>query len=187
MYYLTVIKEMPCKNCNKTNYSIESFIDICLQTYNHKSNKDISLEELLDDFFSEQYFDYGQLKCEHCHSEAIASMRIKILHLPKILTIWLDRIDIVQRGKDNRLLKPITSLNLKDYLFKKNDELTELKSNYTLYGGINHYGSTFGGHYVAHCIYDGEIIKYNDQTTSQVNHHSMFNGMNGLFFYQAPI
>ena len=57
------------------------------------------------------------------------------------------------------------NLDISDYVL----DTREKNTKYSLYATVNHYGSTGGGHYTAHCKNNGVWYNFNDSNVSAVS------------------
>ena len=107
--------------------------------------------------------------CPKCKSHVLATIKIEIYQVPKILVIHLKRFRT--RGHYREKLAtpinfPIEGLNLSDYVLS--NQQTGL---YDLYAISNHYGSLGGGHYTACCYNEFEKtwVELNDSNVSRAS------------------
>lgn len=118
----------------------------CLNKYNEK--------ELLEDY-----------KCDRC-LQTQTQKQTQIYNPPKILYIQLCRFQN-NLQKNNLFIEIPETLNLIKYCNESTKKQYK-RLNYKLIGKINHYGSTYGGHYTADC-YDFNKNKWYNFNDERVN------------------
>lgn len=109
-------------------------------------------------FSEEEIIDYV---CPKCNIKGKITKLLKIVSLPKILIIHVNRL----RGSDRykRLYNPVQfpfeGLDMREFfqptqllLEPTEGNMEERVSSYDLVGSIAHYGSSFKGHFVSYCF-----------------------------------
>jgi len=102
LYVGFLINIHECFECHYNIYFLERFTDITLKTTFYKE-KEFNIEELLNEFFSDEIFNEDKSTCINCEKPRIGVIKKKIIFLPKILTIYIDRgnIDLLKEDERN--------------------------------------------------------------------------------------
>lgn len=93
-----------------------------------------------------------------------ASKKMSLWKLPKILIIQLIRFLPTGEKINSHIDFPVNKLDLSKYCL----DVRSKKNTYSLYGVVNHYGCTGGGHYTAYCKNNGDWYEFNDAIVSKV-------------------
>ena len=148
-------------NCNKCNNEIISY-----------ENTNIISVELYDELTKslDEYYNITKLdeyyKCPKCNNSNSCSKKNSIIKFPKVLFIHLKRFKFNGRRyiKNNDIVNINETINIKNYLIKKNNIM------YKLTGFINHFGNMDGGHYTATCLKENNIwMNFDDSNIKQSN------------------
>ena len=94
-----------------------------------------------------------------------ASKKMSLWKIPKILIIQLVRFLPTGEKISSHIDFPINDLDLNKYCL----DVRSKNNNYSLYGIVNHYGCTGGGHYTAYCKNNGSWYDFNDSNVSPVD------------------
>lgn len=158
LFYPQMINTFQCK-CGYISYSFEKIIDIPLLLNNEKS---LTLEKLIDRYFSEENFKW-ESNCEKCKKKEYHTKNTKFMLLPKILIFSFQRINERLHMKNNVPISFSTQININKYCdeSKNYDEC-----NYSLFGISNHLGSIDFGHYYAKCKINDQWYEFNDSNVS---------------------
>lgn len=142
-----------CNKCENEDLMYEQSYDISLSI-----NKSCLLNELLDEYFKEEYID--DKKCDKCNYKGCIK-KIYLWNLPKYIIIHLQKFD--NNGK--KINKHIDYLNSKINYLKYFSPNREAKHNYfyDLYSVICHQGNSNNGHYynISKNL-NNKIYKYDD-------------------------
>lgn len=161
--------QCPNKNCSNSSNKFEPFTTLDLPLPN--TNSEISLFNCLDEFIKiEVLDDNNKWKCEDCNDYVNGLKQIKICYLPKILIFNLKRFKKKNNSheKNNDMVDyPIENLDIKKYISKEFNEINS-KTQYKLYGVVNHMGCTNGGHYTASCRNNNEWYEFNDNKVNKI-------------------
>jgi ubiquitin C-terminal hydrolase len=88
-----------------------------------------------------------------------------IFRVPKVLILILKRFDNHEMKISKLIDFPIDNLDISNYVL----DTREKKTKYSLYGLVNHYGNTGGGHYTACCKNNGIWYNFNDSNVSVIS------------------
>lgn len=158
LFYPQLINTFQCK-CGYISYSFEKIIDIPLLLINEKN---LSLEKLLDHYFSEENFKW-ESNCENCKKKEYHTKNTKFISLPKILSFSFQRINERLHTKNDIPISFSTQININKYC----DEIKNYdECNYSLFGINNHCGSIDFGHYYAKCKINDQWYEFNDSNVS---------------------
>ena len=163
LFYSQIITTFKCK-CGAEIYSFQKLLDFPLLLPNNI--KEINIDDLLNIYFKNEKIAF-QDKCQRCQSicEHIKSMRIS--RPPEILIISLQRIDIINKIKNESIVHFPEKLNLNNYV----DHEIGLgkEAEYKLFSVVNHQGNVDFGHYYSYIqpLNSQNWFLFND---SQVKH-----------------
>ena len=150
--YINVIS---CENCNHKSQSIEPFITIALDI--DSENK--SIADLIVSAITDELREKDEWKCENCKGNHNYLKMKRILKLPQILVVSLNRFKDVY-NKNNTEVYVNEILNFK---IQNNEVIYKLKSI-----GL-HYGNLQGGHYMSVCNINDETFNlYNDEIVKSI-------------------
>jgi len=151
--YINVIS---CQNCNHKSHSIEPFITIALDI--DSENK--SIADLIMLSITDELREKDEWKCENCNGNHKYLKMKRILKLPQILVISLNRFKDIF-NKNNTEVYVNEDLN---FTIQNNEIIYKLKSI-----GL-HYGNLHGGHYMSVCNINNETFNlYNDEIVKSIN------------------
>ena len=156
IFYNQIINIFTC-SCGFESYSFQKLFDIPLLLPMKQFKVDMLT--LIKDYFKEEELDWG-VKCEKCEKEGLKHLKkIKFSILNEVLIFSLQRFDPILSMKSNIRVSFKEIIDLKDYC---DTELINQKTEYRLFGTINHIGNINYGHYYAY-IRIGEIwYEFND-------------------------
>ena len=150
----------------------------CRNLINTEDTRNILYEDLsgssIADIFSstERTFPNFQEKCTHCKVKTIHEHYEKILMLPDVLIVKLQRY---QKNRFNRIINK-NCMDIQPSII-----LTLLDTDYMLNAVVTHYGrTTHEGHYITTLYRDGQWIDCNDEVVRPTNNVPE---MGYLFFY----
>ncbi|RWS05382.1 ubiquitin carboxyl-terminal hydrolase 8-like protein [Dinothrombium tinctorium] len=149
-----LLSTLTCNHCGKTSNSFEVFSCLSLPIPTNFGNR-CKLEDCLK-LFSEPERMSGEAgwDCPICKVKRDAMKKIVICRLPRVLLIHLKRFSYegMWRQKLQTSIEfPLSDLNLKNYRYVNQNDVTQQSLTYDLYAVVNHYGTLEGGHYVAYC------------------------------------
>ena len=163
LFYSQIINTFKCQ-CGAEIYSFQKLLDFPLLLPNDV--KEINIYDLLDIHFKNEKITF-QDKCQRCKKigEHIKSMRIS--RPPEILILSLQRIDDVNKTKNECIVNFPQKLNLFNYI----DHEIGLgkEAEYKLFSVVNHQGNVDYGHYFSYIqpLNSQNWFLFND---SQVKH-----------------
>lgn len=150
---------LQCNKCSKYIYNFEPFINIPLDFCEGEGVD--SLASMFRHYLKPQSRE-GDWKCEHCNEKTPYTKSLKIWRLPRVIIFTINRFA-------NARQKNIKPLNINRTLcVKKGSIVTNLNEDvtYTATSFGMHYGSLFGGHYIAICNTDDGYVFYDDLNIS---------------------
>ena len=163
LFYSQIITTFKCQ-CGAEIYSFQKLLDFPLLLPNNV--KEINIYDLLNIYFKNEKISF-QDKCQRCQKigEHIKTMRIS--RPPEILIISLQRIDDVNKTKNECIVNFPQKLNLNNYI----DHEIGLgkEAEYKLFSVVNHQGNVDYGHYFSYIqpLNSQKWFLFND---SQVKH-----------------
>ena len=178
-YYGQYLSSLKCTKCNYVSNTFQPFnvLDIPV-----KRGNNITLEKLLDNYLKLNTLDNDNMwRCDECKVENNAQKEIKLWTLPSHLIIKFNRFDNMNMKITSTIEFPIDSLNMEPYstnYFCNN-------TDYELYGVINHFGATNGGHYTSYCKnIDKQWYHYNDDSVSEIDESKLITSAAYILFYK---
>ena len=163
LFYSQIINTFKCQ-CGAEIYSFQKLLDFPLLLPNDV--KEINIYDLLDIHFKNEKISF-QDKCQRCKKigEHIKMMRIS--RPSEILIISLQRIDEVNKIKNECIVNFPEKLNLYNYI--DHEIGFDKEAEYKLFSVVNHKGSVNFGHYFSYIqpINSKNWFLFND---SQVKH-----------------
>ena len=135
---------------------------------------DNELSECFDKLVAHEKIEgTDQVVCGRCREATDHEKKLDLSRLPPVLLVQLKRFEFsaASRRKIQTFVSfPLNGLDLTQYVHRSciNEEPEERQ--YDLFAVINHYGSLYGGHYVAvvKSEVDNKWYKYNDSSVSEV-------------------
>lgn len=148
-----------CKNCSQVKVRFEDtlYLSVACEAADASS---MTLNECLRSHFSEDRF---QANCEHCASDELHSIRIRLYNAPQVLIICLKRFT-AKAGRISKVTKaiefPSEGLDLSKLVVGR------VPSVYDLTAVVNHFGDIHHGHYTAVCKGDTQWVYFDDDAVS---------------------
>ena len=149
--------------------------------------ENITLEHCLKYYTYEESLEKGnEWYCNKCKKRVMASKRIELFYLPRIMCICLTRF--LKKGKFKDYTKnsslvefPIKDLNMEKYICGPDKKF----SKYDLYAVSQHYGGMGGGHYTAVCKnIDGNWYEYDDESCTRISSKNVCTEAAYVLFYR---
>ena len=150
-------------------------------------NNNITLYHCLQNFTEEECLEKGnEWYCNKCRRRVMASKKIELFYLPRIMCICLTRF--LKKGRFNDYTKnnnfvdfPINDLNMERYICGPDKKY----SKYDLFAVSQHYGGMGGGHYTAVCKnIDGNWYEYDDRNCSRISSRDICTNAAYVLFYR---
>ena len=180
-------KEMKLNSCliYKTDFKN---VKINRNKYNKKNiksnNSKITLGDCLQNFSKEEKLEPGnEWYCPKCKKHTLASKKMELYYLPKILIICFKRFireSYRWRKNEEDVDYPINKLNMGDYMIGPDKS----HSIYNLFAVSQHYGSTGFGHYTAVCKNFDKWYSYNDSSIHPCNENEARSQAAYVLFYR---
>ena len=174
--YTTYYEEMEIEEDSEEN-----------ENENRYYSNHINLDHCLQYFTEEECLEEGnEWYCDKCKRRVMASKKIELFYLPRILCICLTRF--LKSGryfgytKNDELVEfPLENLNMSKYMCGPDKNY----SKYDLFAVSQHYGGMGGGHYTAVCKnIDGKWYEYDDSDCSPVSQNQVITNAAYVLFYR---
>ena len=152
---------------------------------NYKSNNSIiTLGDCLKNFCKEEKLEIGnEWYCPKCKKHTLASKKMELFYLPKILIICFKRfVRESFRWRKNEVFVdfPINNLDMGEYMIGPDRP----HSIYNLFAVSQHYGSTGFGHYTAVCKNFNKWYSYNDSSVHPCSENDARSSAAYVLFYR---
>ncbi|KAJ5069497.1 ubiquitin carboxyl-terminal hydrolase 22 [Anaeramoeba ignava] len=169
-FCIRLIQKVKCLECKHFSFSFPQETGILLSL---ESEKDCNLIELLNSFFSKNYFDENNLLfCEHCQKKVQSSFQFFLIHIPKFFMIFIKRSfydPILKEERKNmaRIQVP-RKIQLNNFLFSPSSSMS---NSLSFWGSIHHQGEeqeAKGGHFWTEVKDErnaGDFQVFDDSTT----------------------
>ncbi|KAJ5070410.1 hypothetical protein M0811_10882 [Anaeramoeba ignava] len=169
-FCIRLIQKVKCLECKHFSFSFPQETGILLSL---ESEKDCNLIELLNSFFSKNYFDENNLLfCEHCQKKVQSSFQFFLIHIPKFFMIFVKRSfydPILKEERKNmaRIQVP-RKIQLNNFLFSPSSSMS---NSLSFWGSIHHQGEeqeAKGGHFWTEVKDErnaGDFQVFDDSTT----------------------
>ena len=153
----------------------------------YSNNNNITLDDCLQYFTEEECLEKGnEWYCNNCRKRVMATKKIELFYLPRIMCICLTRF--LKKGrfydyaKNNSYVEfPNENLNMEKYICGPDKKF----SKYDLFAVSQHYGGMRGGHYTAVCKnIDGNWYEYDDRSCSLTSPKSVCTSAAYVLFYR---
>ena len=178
-YYGQYLSSLICTKCKYVSNTFQPFniLDIPVKRQNN-----LKLEQLLDNYLKLNELDNDNMwKCDKCKQKSNAQKEIKLWNLPEHLIFKFNRFDNMNNKITSNISFPIDLLDMNQYSINYFCNSTQ----YELYGIINHFGSSHGGHYTAFCKnIDGLWYNYNDDNVSEISKEKIITSAAYILFYK---
>ena len=151
---------------------------------NNEDNNNPNLVDCLKYFCQEEQLKKGnEWYCSKCKEHLLASKKMEIYYLPKLLIICFKRFikDSYRWEKNEEYINfPISNFNMKDLIIGPDKD----HSVYDLFAVSQHYGSTGFGHYTAVCKNENDWYNYDDSYVSKTSANSCLSSAAYVLFYR---
>ena len=148
------------------------------------NNGIITLGDCINNFCRQEKLEPGnEWYCPKCKKHTLASKKIELFYLPKILIICFKRfIRESFRWRKNEVFVdfPINNLDMGEYMIGPDKE----HSKYNLFAVSQHYGSTGFGHYPAVCKNFEKWYSYNDSSVHPCSENDSRSSAAYVLFYR---
>ncbi len=147
LLYGQSIMQIICGNCNKITHNYEIYMSMMLPiTPETNSITDCIREYMSQETLNDNSGDESNIKwrCDECKCQCKSKKVTKLWRNPKILIISLKRFT-ENLDKNNKQIDIPETVDITEYT------LTKKRCVYQLTSVAIHYGSFFGGHYIAVC------------------------------------
>jgi ubiquitin C-terminal hydrolase len=180
-YFYETIYRCPT-DCNIYSVQNDSSIIFDLLKISKITNGTIDLKKCFDYYFRE--IQNNEFYCSKCNCTHKSTSRDKLLSLPKVLTI------ILNRGKGKQFVDEVEfgeTINIQKYVDDTFIKPKNRKFNYKLIGVSTHLGSSSNcGHYIAYCYREKEkkYFCFNDERARMISFEELKNGEPYILFYE---
>ena len=148
------------------------------------NNGIITLGDCINNFCRQEKLEPGnEWYCPKCKKHTLASKKMELFYLPKILIICFKRfIRESFRWRKNEVFVdfPINNLDMGEYMIGPDKE----HSKYNLFAVSQHYGSTGFGHYTAVCKNFEKWYSYNDSSVHPCSENDSRSSAAYVLFYR---
>jgi ubiquitin C-terminal hydrolase len=156
------INQITCGHCSKIHHNYEMFLNLSLPITRGCD----TLEKCLEEYFKNEIINdtndsskSDPWKCDNCNVASKSNKLHTIWKTPQVLVLSLKRFTSNMQKITQQVHVPDT-LDLSDYVLCRN-----AYKKYTLKAVALHYGSFYGGHYVAVCKNpNGNWYLFDDET-----------------------
>jgi len=195
---------LKCCDCGHTSVTFDPFWDLSLpipRKYRSSSSSssswsgtrssmaddgDINLRECIQSFTKEEVLDGDERPtCDKCKHKRKSTKKFSIQRFPPILVLHLKRFSGFSFR--SKLLSnvdfPLSKLDLADFAADPQDRRSAV---YSLYAVSNHSGSTYGGHYTAHCKhpFSNQWHCFNDSRVDSLSSSKVRGPQAYILFYE---
>ena len=146
------------------------------------NNNQLDLYKCFD--YNFRFISKNEFYCSKCECTHINNSQDKLVSLPKVLTL------ILNRGKGKQFYDKVIfyeKINIKKYIDDTFIEPKDRKYNYKLIGVSTHLGSSSNcGHYIAYCFLENKRNYYcfNDESCRKVDFEDLKHGEPYILFYE---
>ena len=144
----------------------------------------ITLGDCINNFCRQEKLEPGnEWYCPKCKKHTLASKKMELFYLPKILIICFKRfIRESFRWRKNEVFVdfPINNLDMGEFMIGPDKE----HSKYNLFAVSQHYGSTGFGHYTAVCKNFEKWYSYNDSSVHPCSENDSRSSAAYVLFYR---
>ena len=148
------------------------------------NNGIITLGDCINNFCRQEKLEPGnEWYCPKCKKHTLASKKMELFYLPKILIICFKRfIRESFRWRKNEVFVdfPINNLDMGEFMIGPDKE----HSKYNLFAVSQHYGSTGFGHYTAVCKNFEKWYSYNDSSVHPCSENDSRSSAAYVLFYR---
>ena len=179
-------KEMKLNSCliYKTDFKNIKIKKNKSQKISNLNNSIITLGDCLKNFCKEEKLEPGnEWYCPKCKKHTLASKKMELFYLPKILIICFKRfVRESFRWRKNEVFVdfPINNLDMGEYMIGPD----KAHSKYNLFAVSQHYGSTGFGHYTAVCKNFEKWYSYNDSSIHPCSENDARSSAAYVLFYR---
>ena len=164
----TYYTEIICNECKNQSIVFEPYNILQLSI---PDNGNIDLEKCIQNFTTEEELkDKNKYKCEECNKYVNAIKKTSIWDTPDILIIQLKRF--INTHNFTTKVKSIVKYPLYNFSLEKFYSVHFPRNyKYDLYGVIQHTGSLYGGHYIAHTknFINNKWYEFNDANVIHID------------------
>lgn len=162
-------REMACHRCQKSTYSWEVFNCLKLGFPEHQPASPPTLESLLQEELQDETIE--GYACDHCSPErTTATRKTRIWKLPRTLFVVLKRFSMTGQKLQGAFdLNSDTPVSFESHFSQSSPEPSRTKT-YSLFGTIDHFGVSGGGHYTAQALspIDHTWYSYDDDSVTDI-------------------
>ncbi|KAM6424893.1 ubl carboxyl-terminal hydrolase 18 [Rhynochetos jubatus] len=178
MYAICVQEHLACQKCSFETKRNSSMLTLPLPVLDSNSRILRTLEDCLQYFFRpEQLTDHNMCFCEQCERKTPFLQSMKLVHLPRTLTIHLKRFCFEKSASVHKLSHYLPfpqDLDFGAVLTKSQcqaDDHEKAAWQYELFAVVAHSGSTSCGHYCAYIrsLTECKWYCFNDSEVCQVS------------------
>ena len=183
LFFIYTISEKECE-CKEIKYNFNQSLDIKLSFNKNQWNTNVKLSTLLNQhFITNQYID-NLVKCNKCNKICKLKETIKIVHLPDIIIINLQRTNENNSLKNESIVEYDNEIDFINYIDKQFFDDNSIK--YTLFAINNHNGTVYFGHYFSNIKLSlfNNFYTFNDSRVSKNKSEIIPSEQNYILFYK---
>ncbi|PKK30197.1 ubiquitin specific peptidase 18 [Columba livia] len=178
LYTICVQEHLACQKCSLETKRNSSMLTLPLPVLDSSSHKLRTLEDCLQHFFHpEELTDHNMCFCEQCGRKTPFLQSMKLVHLPKTLTIHLKRFCFEKSAYIHKLSHYLPFPQDLDFSAVLTEDQCQADDNekaawqYELFAVVAHSGSTSYGHYCAYIrsLTERKWYCFNDSEVCQVS------------------
>jgi ubiquitin C-terminal hydrolase len=183
LFFIYTISEKECE-CKEIKYNFNQSLNIKLSFNKNQWNTNVKLSTLLNQhFITNQYID-NLVKCNKCNKICKLKETIKIVHLPDIIIINLQRTNENNSLKNESIVEYDNEIDFINYIDKQFFDGNSIK--YTLFAINNHNGTVYFGHYFSNIklfLLNNNFYTFNDSRVSKNKSEIIPSEQNYILFY----
>ncbi|XP_015482867.1 ubl carboxyl-terminal hydrolase 18 isoform X3 [Parus major] len=178
LYTICIQEHLACQKCSFEIKSNSTMLTLPLPVLDANSHRLKTLEDCLQYFFHpEELTGLNMCFCQQCGRKTTFLQSMKLVHLPRTLTLHLKRFCFERSSRTHKLSHSLPFPQELDFreVLKENqcqaDDSEMATWKYELFAVVAHSGSTSCGHYCAYIrsLTEGKWYCFNDSEVCQVS------------------
>ncbi|XP_005530635.1 PREDICTED: ubl carboxyl-terminal hydrolase 18 [Pseudopodoces humilis] len=178
LYTICIQEHLACQKCSFEIKSNSTMLTLPLPVLDANSHRLKTLEDCLQYFFHpEELTGLNMCFCQQCGRKTTFLQSMKLVHLPRTLTLHLKRFCFERSSRTHKLSHSLPFPQELDFreVLKENqcqaDDSEKATWKYELFAVVAHSGSTSCGHYCAYIrsLTEGKWYCFNDSEVCQVS------------------
>jgi len=169
-YFGQEMKTVTCGNCGAKSRRFEPFT--LLKVPVEKKSESISLASCFDaNYVPDILEDY---QCDACNSRNKSELKTTISRLPSTLIVHLKRFQNDQSKVRTKVDFDLNNVDMSPWLAFPGVARNQ-STRYSVFGIVEHQGSSRGGHYVSYVKHNNSWVNYNDTFSSDASESAIVN------------